>query len=170
MYVPGTVAVTLTVPTTGVSGLSPFGVPEPPATVITVELVSVPIYPLFPVFVRVLPVSERAADARDVPVALAGAVAAASVRVASLLAANSAAPVALIVVVTVEPTGAVWVPEVSVAVTTTSAAAAEAGTTDNRPKPIAATVASAMRLKVVFVDICFLSISRSEEFPPVGFG
>jgi hypothetical protein len=25
-------------------------------------------------------------------------------------------------------------------------------------------------LKVVFVDICFLSISRSEEFPPVGFG
>jgi hypothetical protein len=27
-----------------------------------------------------------------------------------------------------------------------------------------------MRLKVVFVDICFLSISRSEEFPPVGFG
>jgi hypothetical protein len=25
-------------------------------------------------------------------------------------------------------------------------------------------------LKVVFVDICFLSISRSREFPPVGFG
>jgi hypothetical protein len=36
-------------------------------------------------------------------------------------------------------------------------APAEAGTTDNRPKPIAATVASATRLKVVFVDICFLS-------------
>ena len=34
----------------------------------------------------------------------------------------------------------------------------------------ATTVASATRLKVVFVDICFLSISRSEEFPPVGFG
>jgi hypothetical protein len=51
-----------------------------------------------------------------------------------------------------------------------SDAAAEAGTTDNRPKPIAATVASAMRLKVVFVDICFLSISRDWEFPKLGFG
>jgi hypothetical protein len=46
-----------------------------------------------------------------------------------------------------------------------------AGATElNTPKPKAATVASAMRLKVVFVDICFLSISRSREFPPVGFG
>jgi hypothetical protein len=36
------------------------------------------------------------------------------------------------------------------------------------PKPKAATVASAMRLKVVFVDICFLSISRTEEFPQFG--
>jgi hypothetical protein len=49
-------------------------------------------------------------------------------------------------------------------------AAAFAGTTDNRPKPIAATVASAMRLKVVFVDICFLSISRDRESPALGFG
>jgi hypothetical protein len=32
------------------------------------------------------------------------------------------------------------------------------GTTDITPKPKAATVTSAMRLKVVFVDICFLSI------------
>ena len=32
------------------------------------------------------------------------------------------------------------------------------GTTDITPKPNAATVTSAMRLKVVFVDICFLSI------------
>jgi hypothetical protein len=46
-----------------------------------------------------------------------------------------------------------------------------AGATDvNTPKPKAATATSAMRLKVVFVDICFLSISRSREFPPVGFG
>jgi hypothetical protein len=45
-----------------------------------------------------------------------------------------------------------------------------AGATVRTPKPNAATVTSAMRLKVVFVDICFLSISRSEEFPPVGFG
>jgi hypothetical protein len=46
-----------------------------------------------------------------------------------------------------------------------------AGATEVRtPKPREATATSAMRLKVVFVDICFLSISRSEEFPPVGFG
>jgi hypothetical protein len=49
--------------------------------------------------------------------------------------------------------------------------AADAGATEVRtPKPREATATSAMRLKVVFVDICFLSISRSEEFPPVGFG
>jgi len=35
---------------------------------------------------------------------------------------------------------------------------ADEGTTDITPKPNAATVTSAMRLKVVFVDICFLSI------------
>jgi hypothetical protein len=48
--------------------------------------------------------------------------------------------------------------------------AADAGTVDNTPRPKAATATSATRLKVVFVDICFLSISRSEEFPPLGFG
>jgi hypothetical protein len=49
--------------------------------------------------------------------------------------------------------------------------AARAGETDDRtPKPKAATATSATRLKVVFVDICFLSISRSREFPPLGFG
>jgi hypothetical protein len=48
--------------------------------------------------------------------------------------------------------------------------AAEAGATEvNTPKPNAATATSAMRLKVVFVDICFLSISRSREFPSFGF-
>jgi len=40
-----------------------------------------------------------------------------------------------------------------------------AGDAARVPKPKAATVASAMRLKVVFVDICFLSISRTKEFP-----
>jgi len=49
--------------------------------------------------------------------------------------------------------------------------AAEAGVTDVKPpKPKAATATSAMRLKVVFVDICFLSISRTLEFPGLGFG
>jgi len=51
------------------------------------------------------------------------------------------------------------------------AEAALAGATEVRtPKPKAATATSATRLKVVFVDICFLSISRSREFPSVGFG
>jgi hypothetical protein len=50
-------------------------------------------------------------------------------------------------------------------------AAAVAGVTDvNTPKPKAATATSATRLKVVFVDICFLSISRVREFPALGFG
>jgi len=49
------------------------------------------------------------------------------------------------------------------------ATAADAGVTEDiPPKPKAATVTSAMRLKVVFVDICFLSISRTEEFPQFG--
>jgi hypothetical protein len=46
---------------------------------------------------------------------------------------------------------------------------ADAGATDVRtPRPKAATATSATRLKVVFVDICFLSISRTEEFPHFG--
>jgi len=48
-------------------------------------------------------------------------------------------------------------------------ATADAGATDvNTPNPKAATVTSATRLKVVFVDICFLSISRTKEFPWFG--
>jgi hypothetical protein len=43
------------------------------------------------------------------------------------------------------------------------------GATDRTPRPNAATATSAMRLIVVFVDICFLSISRSREFPSFGF-
>jgi len=49
------------------------------------------------------------------------------------------------------------------------AAYAEAGATEERvPNPKAATATSATRLKVVFVDICFLSISRVREFPVLG--
>jgi len=44
-------------------------------------------------------------------------------------------------------------------------AAAFDGATDITPKPNAATVTSAMRLKVVFVDICFLSIVDSRTIP-----
>jgi hypothetical protein len=51
-----------------------------------------------------------------------------------------------------------------------AAGAAFDGTTDRSPNPNDATATSAMRLKVVFVDICFLSISRDLEFPDLGFG
>jgi hypothetical protein len=47
---------------------------------------------------------------------------------------------------------------------------ADDGTTERRPKPKAATATSATRLKVVFVDICFLSISQEQEFPALGLG
>ena len=63
-------------------------------------------------------------------------------------------------------TGAIVADAIEVA----STGAAEAGTVESRPNPIADTATSAMRLRSVFVDICFLSISRSREFPPVGFG
>jgi hypothetical protein len=46
---------------------------------------------------------------------------------------------------------------------------ADDGTADSIPKPSEATATSATRLKVVFVDICFLSISRVREFPDLGF-
>jgi hypothetical protein len=59
---------------------------------------------------------------------------------------------------------------VALNVSASDCTAADAGATDVRtPRPNAATATSAMRLKVVFVDICFLSISRSREFPSVGF-
>jgi len=45
---------------------------------------------------------------------------------------------------------------------------ANAGTVDKTPIPKAATATSAMRLIVVFVDICFLSISRAREFLDLG--
>jgi hypothetical protein len=48
-------------------------------------------------------------------------------------------------------------------------AVALAGATELKtPRLKAATATSAMRLKVVFVDMCFLSISRVREFPDLG--
>jgi hypothetical protein len=46
---------------------------------------------------------------------------------------------------------------------------AEDGATESIPNPNAATATSAMRLIDVVVDICFLSISRGQEFPTLGF-
>jgi hypothetical protein len=39
------------------------------------------------------------------------------------------------------------------------------GATERTPRPNAATATSAIRLKVVFVDICFLSVVDIETFP-----
>jgi hypothetical protein len=58
---------------------------------------------------------------------------------------------------------------VTVTVLVIEAAAAFDGTTESIPNPNDATATSAMRLKVVFVDICFLSFSRDREFPKLGF-
>jgi hypothetical protein len=66
--------------------------------------------------------------------------------------------VAVIVNVTAVPTAPVASAE-SVTIAVPVEAAVD-GTTATRLRPNAATATSAMRLKVVFVDICFLSISR----------
>jgi hypothetical protein len=47
--------------------------------------------------------------------------------------------------------------------------AALAGTAESVPNATTDTATSAMRLRSVFVDICFLSISRAREFPSFGF-
>jgi hypothetical protein len=61
--------------------------------------------------------------------------------------------------------------DVPAVIEVTAESAADAGATEVRtPKPREATATSATRLKVVFVDICFLSISRVLEFPELGFG
>jgi len=82
----------------------------------------------------------------------------------------SAACAAVIVTVEVTPTrDGDGVPAESDVIA--ALAPAVAGATEVRtPKPKAATATSATRLKVVFVDICFLSISRVREFPELGFG
>jgi hypothetical protein len=46
--------------------------------------------------------------------------------------------------------------------------AALAGTAESVPNATTDTATSAMRLRSVFVDICFLSISRVREFPDPG--
>jgi hypothetical protein len=53
----------------------------------------------------------------------------------------------------------------SVRVSSVALIAAEEGATERTPRPNAATATSAIRLKVVFVDICFLSVVDIETFP-----
>jgi len=71
--------------------------------------------------------------------------------------------------VMVSPTAAAVVDNVPIDIVPVAALAAGIAMTDKSPPINAATATSAMRLKVVFVDICFLSISRSREFPSFGF-
>jgi len=52
----------------------------------------------------------------------------------------------------------------AVDVTVKPVTTADEGPTDRTPKPSAATTASAIRLKVVLLDICFLSIVVTETF------
>jgi hypothetical protein len=72
------------------------------------------------------------------------------------------------VVLTTPTAGVGIVPTVSVAARDVLGVAVAGATEVKTPNPKAATVTSAMRLKVVFVDICFLSVSRTEEFPQFG--
>jgi len=70
--------------------------------------------------------------------------------------------------VIVSPTAAAVVVNVPIDIVPVAALAAGTAVTDKSPPINAATATSAMRLKVVFVDICFLSISRVREFPDLG--
>jgi hypothetical protein len=57
------------------------------------------------------------------------------------------------------------VAEIAVGVEIPNALAEGVTTIESIPKPNAETATSAMRLRVVFVDICFLSIVDSRAFP-----
>jgi hypothetical protein len=85
------------------------------------------------------------------------------------LAAMAAAVLIVTGTVTVSPTRAVGTVPIAIdEIVLPVPAAAVAGTADNPPNPSATTATSATRLKVVFVDILFLSVSRSREFPSFG--
>jgi hypothetical protein len=93
----------------------------------------------------------------------------AEIVIVSAVPAVPAACATVIGVVATTPTRAGE--EVPIVKPVAALAAALAGATEvNTPKPNAATATSATRLKVVFVDICFLSISQDQEFPGLGFG
>jgi hypothetical protein len=71
--------------------------------------------------------------------------------------------VSVIAFVDATPVVAVLVADAKVRTSDCTAAGAE--TAENEPSVKAATATSAMRLKVVFVDICFLSIVDLENLP-----
>jgi hypothetical protein len=68
------------------------------------------------------------------------------------------------VVVAVSPIATVWVAALKVRVSLPTETAAFDGATEKTPRPNTATATSAMRLKVVFVDILFLSVVVMKTF------
>jgi hypothetical protein len=103
------------------------------------------------------------AAVKEAVVEAAGNVARATVEVAVSPEATPKNPAVVRVVEAFSPKATVVVAAESVKVGLRTAALE--GATDITPKPNAATVTSAMRLKVVFVDICFLSIVDSRTIP-----
>jgi hypothetical protein len=170
-----------TVDTVAVRSVLTVGVPPPPLnTAVEVDETDQVIFPaiVFPEATTPLMNDEPAAepsavfptDASDANAEPDGAevIFAVIVKVSSVLALNGAVIVTGILLVT--PGAKVGIVPTVTAVGT-SVTPADAGATEvTTPRPKAATATSATRLKVVFVDNCFLSISRSEEFPPLGFG
>ncbi len=102
-------------------------------------------------------------DSVGTAVEVAGELRTATVAVAVSAPESVSKNVSEIAFVTAVPTVAVLVADVSVNASDCTAAGAE--TAENEPSVKAATATSAMRLKVVFVDICFRSIFDLENLP-----
>jgi hypothetical protein len=83
----------------------------------------------------------------------------------AVAAKGEASEIPVIATVVDTATAVVAADAVAPSVIASAELAACEGATDITPKPNAATVTSAMRLKVVFVDICFLSIVDSRTIP-----
>jgi len=146
-----------------------FAVADVPDSVCAIEH-AVPVRAVAVALATIIPLAAATPDTftvRDDPVGLAAMFAdTAKVSPVAVVAANETG----IETVTVSPTTAR--PAVGVPIVAGAIAALAAGVTTvvNRPVASAATATSAMRLKDVFVDICFLSTSRVREFPDLGFG
>jgi len=118
---------------------------------------------VFAVAVSTAVIVTTEAAVNDAVVEAAGNVARSTVEVAVSPVATPKNPAVVSVVLAVSPKATVVVAAESVKVGLRTTALE--GATDITPKPNAATVTSAMRLKVVFVDICFLSIVDSRTIP-----
>ena len=146
-----------------------FAVADVPDSVCAIEH-AVPVRAVAIPLATIIPFAAASPEALRVRVDAVGLAAmfadTAKVSVFAVVAANETG----IETVTVSPTTArpaVGVPIVAGAI---AALAAGVTTVDKSPVASAATATSAMRLKDVFVDICFLSTSQDQEFPALGLG